>query len=113
MLGFGGHFLTKARRYSVTFQHLRDTRVSYRRAEDHHHDHGQGDDAIRAADHLDDTTLVVGVLTFAGVGWHNNGDALLANTAAALARERQATGREELAHEHGTTLAAGTLPAAA
>ncbi|MET8353467.1 replication initiator [Micromonospora sp. NPDC005206] len=109
MLGFGGHFLTKARRYSVTFQLLRDTRVTYRR----HDDQDQGDrDPIRAADHPDDTTLIVGTLTFAGVGWHTTGDALLANTAAALARARHATGREELAHELGTT-PAGTVPVAA
>jgi hypothetical protein len=114
MLGFGGHFLTKARRYSVTFQLLRDTRIAYRRHADHHHD--QGDEhttGIRAADHSDDTTLIVGVLTFAGAGWHTTGDALLANTAAAMARERQATGREELAHELGTTPAASTVLAAA
>ncbi|MFF0173195.1 replication initiator [Micromonospora profundi] len=115
MLGFGGHFLTKARRYSVTFQLLRDTRVSFRR---HEHEHqGQGDEqpgTLRAVDHLDedDTTLIVGTLTFAGVGWHTTGDALLANTAAAMARERRTTGREELAHELGTT-PAGTAPAAA
>ncbi|GAB4105111.1 hypothetical protein GCM10028790_41300 [Micromonospora taraxaci] len=36
MLGFGGHFLTKARRYSVTFGLLRDTRATYRRAEGDH-----------------------------------------------------------------------------
>ncbi|MDT5030937.1 MAG: hypothetical protein QOC94_1108, partial [Actinoplanes sp.] len=56
---------------------------------------------VRAADHRDETTLIVGTLTFAGVGWHNTGDALLANTAAAMARERHDTGREELAHEAG------------
>ncbi|MER7893572.1 replication initiator [Micromonospora sp. NPDC094482] len=113
MLGFGGHFLTKARRYSVTFQLLRDTRVTYRRNEEH--DQGAGH-AVKAVDHLDDTTLIVGTLTFAGVGWHTSGDALLANTAAALARERHTTGREELAHELAHELAttpAGTVPAAA
>jgi hypothetical protein len=31
MLGFGGHFLTKARRYSVTFAALRQARITYRR----------------------------------------------------------------------------------
>ncbi|MEU7930220.1 replication initiator [Micromonospora echinofusca] len=109
MLGFGGHFLTKARRYSVTFQLLRDTRAAFRRHEDQDHEHL---DTLRAVDHLDDdTTLIVGTLTFAGVGWHTTGDALLANTAAAMARERQATGREELAHELATT-PAGTAPAA-
>jgi hypothetical protein len=55
---------------------------------------------VRIADHLQqETTLIVGTLTFAGVGWHNHGDTLLANTAAAMARARHETGREELAHE--------------
>ncbi len=112
MLGYGGHFLTKARRYSVTFRLLRDTRIAYRRHEHHQVDEHTG--TLRAVDHLDedDTTLIVGTLTFAGVGWHTTGDALLANTAAALARERRTTGREELAHELPTTPAA-TAPAAA
>ncbi|MGC4756976.1 replication initiator [Micromonospora trifolii] len=113
MLGFGGHFLTKARRYSVTFQLLRDTRVTFRRHE--HQDHAEEQPGtLRAVDHLDedDTTLIVGTLTFAGVGWHTTGDALLANTAAAMARERRSTGREELAHELGTT-PAGTASVAA
>ncbi|MGK5520834.1 replication initiator [Micromonospora sp. URMC 107] len=108
MLGFGGHFLTKARRYSVTFQLLRDTRAAYRRHEDQNHEHPGG----QLVDDHEDTTLIVGTLTFAGVGWHTTGDALLANTAAAMARERQATGREELAHELGTT-PAGATPAVA
>ncbi|MFF0174788.1 replication initiator [Micromonospora profundi] len=99
MLGYGGHFLTKARRYSVTFQLLRDTRVAFRRHE-HERQADEQPAALRAVDHLDDTTpLIVGTLTFAGVGWHTTGDALLANTAAAMARARHATGREELAHE--------------
>ncbi|MET7373524.1 replication initiator [Micromonospora arida] len=112
MLGYGGHFLTKARRYSVTFQLLRGTRVTYRRHE-HEHQADEQPGTLRAADHLDenDTTLIVGTLTFAGVGWHTTGDALLANTAAAMARERRTTGREELAHELGTT-PAGLSPAA-
>ncbi|MFU8851106.1 replication initiator [Micromonospora sp. SL1-18] len=112
MLGFGGHFLTKGRRYSVTFQLLRDTRIAYRRHEDQAHEHRAASGP--PADRLDDgTPLIVGTLTFAGVGWHTTGDALLANTAAAMARERRTTGREELAHETGSTPAAGTVPAAA
>ncbi|QOC90238.1 replication initiator [Micromonospora craniellae] len=112
MLGFGGHFLTKARRYSVTFQLLRDTRVSYRRHE-HHHQADEHPDTLRTVDHHDDdTTLIVGTLTFAGIGWHTSGDAMLAATAAAMARERRSAGREELAHELSTT-PAGTAPAAA
>ncbi|WP_030274488.1 replication initiator [Micromonospora globosa] len=111
MLGYGGHFLTKARRYSVTFRLLRDTRIAYRRHE--HQDHEHPAASGPPVDHVDeDTTLIVGTLTFVGVGWHTSGDALLANTAAAMARERRTTGREELAHELATT-SAGIAPAAA
>jgi Replication initiator protein, pSAM2 len=112
MLGYGGHFLTKARRYSVTFRLLRDTRISFRRTVEQHQaaaDPG----IIRAVEHLDDeTTLIVGALTFAGVGWHTTGDALLANTAAAMARARHDTGREELAHEVGSAITPSTRQAA-
>jgi hypothetical protein len=96
--GFAGHFLTKTRRRVVRFATLRNTRINYRRIEDQAHtDPG----TVRAVDHPDETTLIVGTLSFAGVGWHNNGDAMLANTAAAMARARRETGREELAHEAG------------
>ena len=112
MLGYGGHFLTKARRYSTTFGELRAARVQYRR----HQNHGAADHytaRLIVADAWDDhTPLIVGTLTFAGTGWHTTGDALLANTAAALARERRETGREELAHETGTSTA-GMVSAAA
>ncbi len=110
MLGYGGHFLTKARRYSVTFRLLRDTRVQFRRHEHHGQEHPATDGG--PVEVVEDTTLIVGTLTFAGVGWHTSGDALLANTAAALARERRTTGREELAHELATT-PAGVAPVAA
>jgi hypothetical protein len=110
MLGYGGHFLTKARRYSITFCVLRGTRIAYRRSPDREQTPGP----IRTAEHLgQETSLVVGALTFAGVGWHTTGDALLANTAAALARARQQAAREELAHEIGSTVAAGVVPVAA
>ena len=94
MLGFRGHFLTKARRWSITFQLLRDRRVIWRRTE------GATTDPIEG----EETTLIVATLTYVGTGWHTLGDALLANTAAALARERHAIAREELAHEQGLAL---------
>ena len=110
MLGYGGHFLTKARRWSITFQLLRDIRTIHRRHE--HPPHSQPA-TLRAIDHDQrDTTLLVGVLTFAGAGWRTLGDALLANTAAALARERHAIAREELTHELTTTARASTVLAA-
>jgi hypothetical protein len=86
MLGFGGHFLTKSRRYSITFRILRDNRVIWRRTEN----------VDVTAEHDDETTLVIATLVYAGSGWRTLGDALLANTSAALARERQRIGRIEV-----------------
>ncbi|GAB1688685.1 hypothetical protein KRM28CT15_04880 [Krasilnikovia sp. M28-CT-15] len=101
MLGFGGHFLTKARRYSTTFGQLRAARVEHRRhADDHQAD--QRTTPPTDGKQAEHTVLLVGTLTFAGVGWHTTGDALLANTAAALARARHEVGREELAYELST-----------
>ena len=54
MLGFGGHFLTKARRYSIRFADLRQARISYRRRQDTGPEHGP----IRTADHTDDETTL-------------------------------------------------------
>jgi hypothetical protein len=101
MLGFGGHFLTKARRYSIRFQDLRDARIIYRRSHDTGPEHGP----IRTADHADDdTTLIIGTLTYAGTGWQTSGDALLANTAAGQARKRRQAGHDELADEYNRTV---------
>jgi hypothetical protein len=94
MLGFGGHFLTKSRTYSVTFAVLRQQRIVYRRTVN---PGPERDD--RAPEH--ETTLVVNFLQFVGAGWHTTADALLANTSAAMAREHQQT-----AHHILTTLAA-------
>jgi uncharacterized Zn-finger protein len=61
MLGFRGHFLTKARRYSVTFGELRAARMRYRAELA----------AIARGDTLipdDGSTVVVGGFEFAGVG---------------------------------------------
>jgi len=100
MLGFGGHFLTKARRYSIRFRDLREARISYRRSQDTGPDHGP----IRTADHVDEeTVLVVGSFTYAGTGWKTSGDALLANTAADQARKRREAACEELADEYNRT----------
>jgi hypothetical protein len=97
MLGFGGHFLTKARRYSVTLTALRQARITYRRS---HDDTGPEHGPLR--DHDDTgsgTVLVLNRLSYVGTGWRTTGDALLANTAADQARKRREVGREELADE--------------
>ena len=98
MLGFGGHFLTKARRYSVTLTALRQARITYRRS---HDDTGPEHGPLR--DHDDTsggTVLVLTRLSYVGTGWHTTGDALLANTAADQARKRRETGHEEFASEY-------------
>jgi hypothetical protein len=87
MLGFGGHFLTKSRTYSITFSLLRNNRIVYRRT-------------VTAGPSTDDrapreeTTLVVNFLQFVGAGWRTPADAMLANTSAALAREHQDAARQ-------------------
>jgi hypothetical protein len=88
MLGFGGHFLTKSRHYSVTFRLLRAARQVWQRTLT------TGPEETQPCEQP--TTLVVNFLDFVGAGWHNTGDALLANSAAARAREQARIAREEL-----------------
>ena len=65
MLGYGGHFLTKSRRYSVTFGHLRGERVQYRRLE--RSPDGERDPWGRP---LDETVvLILKTWTYAGTGY--------------------------------------------
>jgi len=83
MLGYGGHYLTKSRRYSVTFGQLRAARTAHRRAQRHPDD--QTDPWGRD---LDDTVVLV--LTdwhYAGTGHHTLADQQLALSAAARARD--------------------------
>jgi hypothetical protein len=62
MLGYGGHFLTKSRRYSVTFGQLRAARISYRRTQ--RHPDGERDPWGRP---LDETVvLITATWTYAG-----------------------------------------------
>ena len=87
MLGFGGHFGTRSRRYSTTLGALRDARRTWRRRE--------------LVETHEDTTLVVGAWTYAGAGWRTTADALLATSAAARARERRRTARDETTTARG------------
>jgi hypothetical protein len=84
MLGYGGHFLTKSQRYSVTFGQLRKARTDHRRAE--RHPGGERDPWGRP---LDETVvLVVSTWTYAGTGYTAAAaDAQLALASAARARE--------------------------
>jgi hypothetical protein len=101
MLGFGGHFLTKARRYSVTFTRLRQARITYRRNQDTGPEHIP----VERQDPVDiETAVTLRQLTYTGTGWHTTGDALLANTAADQARKRRETGHEEIADQYNRTV---------
>jgi hypothetical protein len=84
MLGYGGHFLTKSRRYSVTFGQLRAARTENRRA-------ARPPDADRDAwgRPLDETVVLVlpVIWTYEGIGRPIAADAELALAAAARARE--------------------------
>jgi hypothetical protein len=94
MLGFGGHFATKSRRYSTTHKQLRAARREYQRStradwRERHHQDGSWSTTD------DDTTLIVCDLTLAGIGWNTTADAQLATAAAARSREHRARIREE------------------
>ncbi len=91
MLGFRGHFATKSRRYSTTLGAIRAERRDYRRHTDPAGARLLGDED------QDETTVVIGRWKFAGLGYLTGGDAALALSAAARARERRQTAREEAA----------------
>ncbi|HJT04521.1 MAG TPA: replication initiator [Pseudonocardiaceae bacterium] len=85
MLGFRGHFASKSRRYSTTLGAIRRERRTYRQRQ--------------AAEHVrelidEDTTLVVSHWEFAGTGYLTTGDAALALSAAARAREQRQAARD-------------------
>ena len=83
MLGYRGHFATKSRRYSTTLRALRQARADYRR----HHPR-------IATGHGDQAAITITTLEWAGTGWRTNGDALLALSAAARAREHHQAARD-------------------
>jgi hypothetical protein len=93
MLGFGGHFATKSRRYSTTLGALRRARVAYaiRRR--------RGDtlplDAWGRAED-DQAVIVVAIWRYLGRGYQSTGEAWLAASAAARAREARRIAKEEL-----------------
>jgi hypothetical protein len=93
MLGFGGHFSTKSRRYSTTLGALRRARVTYavrrRRGDDLPLDAwGRPED--------DQTLTVIASWSYLGSGYQTTGEAWLAASAAARAREVRRIAREEL-----------------
>ena len=93
MLGFGGHFSSKSRRYSTTLGALRRSRVAYaiRRR--------RGDalplDAWGRPED-DQAVVVLASWTYLGSGYQTTGEAWLAASAAARAREARRIAKEEL-----------------
>jgi hypothetical protein len=93
MLGFGGHFSTKSRRYSTTLGALRRARVAFairrRRGGNLPLDAwGRPED--------DQAVLVVASWHYLGSGYQSTGEAWLAASAAARAREARRIAKEEL-----------------
>jgi hypothetical protein len=93
MLGFGGHFSSKSRRYSTTLGALRRARVIYairrRRGEAMPLDAwGRLED--------DQAAVVIATWRYLGSGYQSTGEAWLAAMAAARAREERRIAKEEL-----------------
>jgi replication initiator protein RepSA len=93
MLGFGGHFSTKSRRYSTTLGALRRARVAFairrRRGRTVPLDAwGSPED--------DQAVIVVASWSYLGRGYQSTGEAWLAASAAARAREARRIAKEEL-----------------
>jgi hypothetical protein len=86
MLGYRGHFATKSRRYSTTMRILRAARRDWHRRQQ-----------PQSHPYRDTIVITQTELEWAGRGWHTTGDALLALSAAAQAREHRRIAREEMA----------------
>jgi hypothetical protein len=103
MLGFGGHWSTKSRRYSTTFGVLRRARVVFakrRRAKD-----GVPLDAWGRAED-DQAVIVLATWSYVGSGYATEGERWLALSSAARAREHRRIAREELTTTTASALAA-------
>jgi replication initiator protein RepSA len=88
MLGFGGHWTTKSRRYSTTMGALRRARATWTARH-----HGQD---VLGVDHDQDGDEAVVVLrewAYRGAGWQTPAQAALAVAIAAYAREQRRTAR--------------------
>jgi hypothetical protein len=93
MLGFGGHWSTKSRRYSTTMTALRRARVAFakrRRTRDgvplDAWDRPEGDQAV----------IVLATWSYVATGYATEGERWLALSAAARAREQRRVAWEEL-----------------
>jgi hypothetical protein len=93
MLGFGGHWSTKSRRYSTTMGVLRRARVAFAKRR-----RARAGIPLDAWDRPEDdqAAIVVASWTFVGAGYETEGERWLALSAAARAREQREVAREEL-----------------
>jgi hypothetical protein len=98
--GFGGHCFTKSRRFSTTFKALREARALYAAA--------AATANGEASEESDHSLIRVSAWDFAGRGYRKAGDALLAASSHARAREHRRLAREAAIdearranHEHG------------
>jgi hypothetical protein len=93
MLGFGGHWSTKSRRYSTTMTALRRARVAFAKRR-----RARGGIPLDAWDRPDDDQAVIVLATwsYVGSGYETEGERWLALSAAARAREQRQVAREEL-----------------
>jgi hypothetical protein len=90
MLGFGGHFSTKSRRYSTTLGALRRARAAY--AIRRRRGRTVPLDAWAPAED-DQAVIVVASWAYLGSGYQTTGEAWLAASAAARAREARRIAR--------------------
>lgn len=81
--GFGGHCFTKSRRFSTTFKALREARAA--------HAAGHTEDAAKS----DHNLVQVSAWQYAGSGYRKAGDALLAASSHARARDHRELARIE------------------
>jgi Replication initiator protein, pSAM2 len=93
MLGFGGHFSTKSRRYSTTLGTLRRARTAY--AVRRRRGAALSLDAWGRPED-DQAVIVIAAWHYLGSGYQSSGEAWLAASAAARAREERRVAREEL-----------------
>jgi hypothetical protein len=97
--GFGGHCFTKSRRFSTTFKALREARA------EHAANHAAR--AGRASVKSDHNLIHISEWSYAGRGYRKAGDALLAASSHARAREHRRLAREEGAIGHRGVRATG------
>ncbi len=83
--GFGGHCFTKSRRFSTTFKALREARAM--------HAAGVSAPAGEASAKSDHNLVHVSAWSYAGSGYPKAGDALLADSSHARAREHRRLAR--------------------